>query len=604
MPGLGFGQLRRRNQARGPTLPRRIAALLVLLMGVVPHLGWEGGATPLAAQEGPVRVEVSGIDGEMRRNVLAVLSLARSGIGRLEAARAQSLHQRAPNEIEIALEPFGHYAPRVEGSLRHDGRRWIASYEVDPGPPVLLVEAAVRIQGPGENEARFEEALQRNPLVVGDPLSHQRYEAIKVALQGAAAELGYLDAVFDSAVIRVDRENLSARIGLHFRTGPRFRFGEVRFFQDALDPDILQRMVPFRPGDIFDASRLLALQNALTEGPYFAGVEIVPRRDLAQDLRVPIEVHLTPHRRQRFLVGGGYGTDSGPRGTLEVELRRLNRMGHRAEGQVRVSLIERRLSAMYSLPIGGRAGLLSFSGGFVDSSPSTSDTETFLAGANLSRLMGGWRQDLSLTLQRASYEVGMDSGYSTLLVLGLGFSRVRADDRIFPTRGSLVSVRIRGSHENLLSETRTLQVGIEGKIVRSLGSKTRILARGEAGALYSPDFRALPASFRYFAGGDRNVRGFEFQSLGPRDLEGNVIGGARMLVTSLELDHRILDQWGIAAFVDGGNAMASFTGPWEAGFGIGIRWRSPIGLIRLDGAFALDRKGNPFRVHLNIGPEL
>jgi translocation and assembly module TamA len=279
-------------------------------------------------------------------------------------------------------------------------------------------------------------------------------------------------------------------------------------------------------------------------------------------------------------------------------------MGHRAEGQLRVSLIERRVSTRYSLPLGGRGGLLSFSAGFLDSSPSTSDTETFLVGTNLSRIMGGWKQDLSLILQRASYEVGVDSGISTLLVLGLGFSRVRADDRIFPTRGSLLSLQVRGSHDGVFGDGRLLQVGAEGRLVRSLGSRVRFLGRGEAGALYSSDFRTLPASFRYFAGGDRNLRGFGYQSLGPLDEEGNVIGGARKLVLSLELDFRLLDRWGVATFLDAGNALNSFGGSWEKGAGVGLRWRSPIGLIRVDGAFALGGHGLPFRVHLNIGPEL
>jgi translocation and assembly module TamA len=240
----------------------------------------------------------------------------------------------------------------------------------------------------------------------------------------------------------------------------------------------------------------------------------------------------------------------------------------------------------------------------VDSNPSTSDTETFLVGTNLSRLLGGWKQDLSLTLQRASYEVGVDSGLSTLLVLGLGLSRVRADDRIFPTWGSLVSFQLRGSHDGVLGDGRLLQLGAEGKLVRSLGSRVRFLGRGEVGALYSSDFRALPASFRYFAGGDRNLRGYGYQSLGPRDEEGNVIGGARKLVLNLELDFRFLDRWGVATFVDAGNALDSFSGSWEKGAGIGLRWRSPIGMIRVDGAFALGGHGSPFRVHLNIGPEL
>jgi len=262
------------------------------------------------------------------------------------------------------------------------------------------------------------------------------------------------------------------------------------------------------------------------------------------------------------------------------------------------------VSARYSLPLRARGTLLSLSAGFLNSNPSTSDTETYLVSAGLARLLGGWRQDLSLTMQSAAFEVGIDSGHSTLLVLGTGISRVRTDDRIFPNWGHFLSFRVRGSHEKLLSDTRFFQAGAEGKIVRSMGSRTRILARGEVGALFSPDFNALPATFRYFTGGDRSVRGFGYQSLGALDQEGNISGGTRILVGSLEMDYHFLDHWGAAAFIDVGNAITSFSDALETGLGLGLRWRSPVGPIRLDGAFAISRNGSPFRLHINIGPEL
>ena len=222
----------------------------------------------------------------------------------------------------------------------------------------------------------------------------------------------------------------------------------------------------------------------------------------------------------------------------------------------------------------------------------------------LSGLARGWRNDLSLTLQRAAYEVGLDSGVSTLLVFGVGMARVRADDRIFPTRGSLVGLRLRATPDAWLSDTRFAQIGVEGRLIRSLGPHTRVLVRAEAGAVLTTDFRSLPASSRYFAGGDRGLRGFGFQSLGPRDTAGNIVGGKRLLVGSLELDHRIWDRWGAAVFFDAGNALTSFSDPLEAGTGVGVRWRSPLGLIRVDLAMAVSRDNHPFRLHLNIGPEL
>ena len=159
----------------------------------------------LAAQDGAVRLEVVGVDGELRRNVLATLSLAASGREALPEARVRRFHALAPGEITLALEAFGHYEPGVESELRFEGGRWVATYTVDPGPPVRITGVDVRVQGEGRADPEFARALDRSPLSVGDPLLHARYAATKLAMESVAAEQGYLDAAFDSSIIRIDR---------------------------------------------------------------------------------------------------------------------------------------------------------------------------------------------------------------------------------------------------------------------------------------------------------------------------------------------------------------------------------------------------------------
>lgn len=117
-------------------------------------------------------------------------------------------------------------------------------------------------------------------------------------------------------------------------------------------------------------------------------------------------------------------------------------------------------------------------------------------------------------------------------------------------------------------------------------------------------FRQLPPRFRFFAGGDESVRGFGYQELGEEDEAGNVIGGQALLVGSLEYELRVLEKWSGAVFYDTGNAFRAFGDPLEYGAGLGVRWRSPIGPIRADVAWALSEDGTPFRFHLNIGPDL
>jgi translocation and assembly module TamA len=147
-------------------------------------------------------------------------------------------------------------------------------------------------------------------------------------------------------------------------------------------------------------------------------------------------------------------------------------------------------------------------------------------------------------------------------------------------------------------------------VVPLLGlSRARLLLRAEAGLTEYADFDELPASIRFFAGGDSSVRGYDYQSLGPTDDNGDVSGGPQLLVGSAEVDYRVWRKWAVAAFIDAGNAFYLDDTPsfgdinFARGVGVGLRWLSPLGPIRFDVAKALD-VNQSVRFHLSMGPDL
>jgi translocation and assembly module TamA len=169
-----------------------------------------------------------------------------------------------------------------------------------------------------------------------------------------------------------------------------------------------------------------------------------------------------------------------------------------------------------------------------------------------------------------------------------------------------MAFRISGTDEVLGSDTGFFQANAAGKIILPLWSTARVLARGEVGWTAEQDFDALPFSVRYFTGGDNTVRGYQYKSLGPKDAEGQVIGGSELVVASIELDQQVFGNWSVAAFVDMGNAFNTFADmSLKTGVGGGVRWYSPLGPIRFDIAVPLanDAPDN-FRIHLTIGPDL
>jgi translocation and assembly module TamA len=143
----------------------------------------------------------------------------------------------------------------------------------------------------------------------------------------------------------------------------------------------------------------------------------------------------------------------------------------------------------------------------------------------------------------------------------------------------------------------------DGRIVRPLGERGRLIGRGTLGAIEVDDFDLLPASERFFAGGDQSVRGFDLNSLGPVDADGNVVGGTRLVTASFEYELRVRGPWGIAFFVDGGNALDDFGDELEYGAGIGLRYRTPLGNVRIDLAVPVSEAGG-LHAHFGFGPEL
>jgi translocation and assembly module TamA len=355
------------------------------------------------------------------------------------------------------------------------------------------------------------------------------------------------------------------------------------------------------------------MQTALSDSPYFQRVEVLPRQDRAQGLEVPIEVDLVASKRQRWHAGLGYGTDTGPRGTVALELRRINRHGHRGQSEIKVSQIEKSFTAGYQIPGAyPRTDVITFDLGYADLHPRTSEeSRSSKIATGVSQSRGRWREAYSLGFQHEDFTVGLDEGISKLLIPRASWSLVQADDRIYTTHGQRVQIDLLGADRSVVSSATFLQGEVQGTLIRSFADRFRFITRAQVGATATNDFHDLPPTIRFFAGGDQSVRGYAYHQLGEKDAEGNVIGGEALLTGSAELEYTFLEHWrflnklGAATFYDIGNALPSLSaGSLESGAGVGLRVLSPIGPIRVDAAWALTEPGRPVRFHFTVGPDL
>ncbi|HYM46850.1 MAG TPA: autotransporter assembly complex family protein, partial [Burkholderiaceae bacterium] len=447
--------------------------------------------------------------------------------------------------------------------------------------------------------------METLPLQQGAPLRHTNYEQSKRALLDLAAERGYLDARLTRSELLVDLERYTATAVLHLESGARYRFGAVRFEQGFFDPDFLARFVPFKPGDPYSTSGLLQLQTGLSNTEYFKQVDVRPRRDLVQDLVVPVDVTLKLREPNKYTVGIGFGTDTGARAKFGWERRLINPTGDRFLAALDVSQVRSTADVRYLIPVfDPRTDHVALGASLHDDEATSFTSKRSVLGVGLSHTRRSWRELLSLNYQRERFTAGSDSGVATLLMPGAGWTYVHADNRLQPRHGGRLQLEVRGANEHVGSDLSFWQLHLGGKYIVPVGSGARIITRADAGHIATPNFRKLPASLRFYTGGSQSVRGYPYQGLAAVDEAGLTIGGSNLLVGSIELEQRVWQAWSAAVFYDTGKAFNDSSEPFNDGAGVGLRWRLPVGLLQLDVAQALTRESKPWRVHFLIGAEL
>ena len=552
-----------------------------------------------------IDVKLDGLDREQKRNVLAFLTIEQQRkADDLTERRIRRYHNRAIQEIETALQPYGYYQPVIESSLEKDGDKWVARYVIEPGPPVIISEIDLRFEGAGKDDPDVTRVEKSLPVKVGEQLVHADYELAKTRFRAAALNNGYRDARYLRSEVRVYREKNQAGIFLHLDTGNQAYFGPVRFEGGDMDKELLRRYIPFKTGDVWSAAELLVLQRSLVDSGYFSYVNIVPQPAADDSNQIPIDIILTANKPQKYTVGLGFSTNFGVQGSLSWLHRRINSYGHRLSAGVSASKVRQDVSMTYGIPLSKpRTDVLEVTGMFrkEDTTDVKSEITELRVSRNYSR--GDWREVLSLGYKHEVDDLADSDGISNLLIPKATWTLVRADNRLIATDGYRVELETSGSAEALLSDTTFLQGVMRGKLVRAFGKQGRLVMRADAGATATGNFESMPASNRFFTGGDNSVRGYEYKSIAPENEDGDLIGGKYLLVGSVEYDYNVYGKWYLAAFYDVGSAFNDSPINASSGAGVGIRWASPVGMVRVDVASALSKDGNPWRLHITFGPD-
>ncbi len=562
-------------------------------------------AALLAPSSALAELAVSGVEPELEQNVRAYVTLGSEPCD-AEAWRIRRRFRTIETETRKALEPFGYYEPVINATLRQDEDCWHATLTIDPGKPVVLRNVDIAITGDASTDPAFDVLKNPASLVPGRPVRHADYDRLKRNLQIVAADRGYVEADFTDSRLDIWPDEGIADVTVRFDSGPRYRIGEIRVEQAFLNPSVVSGYLNLEPGDYFDSNEIARAYRNLSDSAYFGRIEVVPDIDNAEDQQIPIRVSLYPGTRIEYTIGVGASTDTSIRLRSGFRNNRLNRKGHRLIADLGLSPVVQGLTLEYRIPLSDpRREWFSFTGALSNEDTDSFDSEAQRLGVRWTKAMSDtWLRTLGLDFNNESFNVGTDIDTSRTIVPSVSFDHKKSDRDVFPLRGRRFGVELRGTDQVLGSNTSYLQALAWLRLIRPIGSDNRIIARLNAGATYSGDFAELPPSVRFFAGGDESIRGFGYESLGPTDVNGNVIGGLNLLVGSIEYEHHLRGDFYGAVFVDAGNAFDHADFDAEVGTGIGVKWRSPLGPIRIYLGYPLTKENPGIRLHLRLGADL
>jgi len=582
---------------------RRLTLLLLLLLPMLAHAG--------------VQLVVDGVEDPLKLAVTSGVDLSQYANRDVTEAQVRRLYGQSIDQAKTALEPYGYYEANVQGQLEPVGDGWRVTLHVTPSEPVKITSVDVQLDAKAAEIPAVRRAKRDIEKLKDQTLNHGAYDTARDALSAALTSNGFLDARLTTRRVEVNRAERSAAIQLAWDVGPRYRFGEVHFDGSQFKPGFLDRYVPFKSGDYFAQDKLLLLQQALTGADYFSVVNVLPDVDDKKNGVVDVNVELVPAKRTIYTGGPFIGTDTGIGVRGAMERRWINRRGHKWKNEVVIAQHLKTASTLYSIPLPGTdQRSFNFGANFLNSDTTTSHQKSLGVVANETRQWHGWVRTIGVHALDGTFTVGqkngesdtapgVEHGHSNLFFPEVSLSRKSGDNPVFVRNGWALTLAARTTVGPLLSNAAFSQVTADAKWIDSFWGRNRLIIRGSAGVTWTNDFTSLPPQLRFFAGGDRSVRGYGYQSIGPKNSYGRVIGGKDLLVGSTEVEHYFTKKWGMAAFVDAGNAFDGTDYRPKIGAGLGVRWLSPVGMIRVDVAAPV---ANPddhgIELHVVIGPDL
>ncbi len=571
------------------------------------------------AEESPVKVTIQGVGEDLEQNLRAYLPSLRSLKCESPTDRIEGYITSSQPKLTKGAEAMGYFAAKFDMTSARQNNCWTFTISVEPGETVKVAKSNIRVTGDGAKLEDFTQITNNPPYVANEILVTQKYEDFKTNLTRTASRLGYFDAEFVERQIQVNIDTQQAVVNLHFETGKRYQFGQVDIEQDVLDQKFLNRYLRVEPGKDYNSDELLRQQRLLENSGYYSDVQISSSYQQIENNKVPVEIKAL--RNKRYAYTGKLAFESEDGFTIEggMNARWVNSKGHKFDTALLYTQTGYlKTGFKYIVPLwepeheyaGVDVSWIS-SKDSIDfyGIPLATYLDQLKLEFNYNRRTGNaWQQTAFISFFEEKFRLVIDGDSipdnTQLTLLGLRASKTKSTDALFPEKGWRVSGEIKGSHKSVLSDETLMQARLDGKYLHTFENQSKAIARGALASTWVDEASVMPKSLGYTTGGQDSVRGFDSNTLGELDEYGEVTGAKHLIVTSLEYEHPITEKISAAVFTDAGSAFNDWNDyELSVGAGLGVRYKSPLGPVRLDLAVPKDDVKD-LHFYFSLGPDL
>jgi translocation and assembly module TamA len=507
--------------------------------------------------------------------------------------------------IRKFLRSEGYYAGRVDIDLKETAKPVKVILTVHRGPAYRLTAYRIEWRRPGAPTV----PLARLGLKLGQRARGAAIVKAQSALLLLLADKSYPFAKVVTRRVVVDHAARAMRVTVTVDRGRAVRFGRpVITGAPGVDRGLIRRRLGWKPDAPYRTKPVKDARHALFATGVFSSVRIEPdRAHIGPDGRTPMLVRVAERKRHSVSLTAYYDTSLGPGGEVEWLDRNLFGGAERLSIRLGGTFVQYGGKALFRKPdlFGGPQDLLGEARYQELNAPAYDGREAVTAVAIDRRFGKRLSVKAGPIFDWSSFKIGPAREYFTLFGARASLHYDASDDRLDPTRGYRLNASIAPYVGSGLAFARA--IGRVDGYWSPFGKRFTLAGWTRLSAVFGENRGALPPNKRIYAGGGNSIRGFGYQRVGPLDSAHNPIGGKSALEFGLEARLRITKTWGGVVFAEGGNVFAdlapSFNTPFRWGVGAGVRYKSPIGLLRLDLATPINRRhgDSVIQVYISIG---